>query len=134
MTKKILIGTITGFIVGSIMAGIIFFGLLGSMAEQWMKDHASCLKEMDMMGGVFGSLIFSYLMAILLEKYDVKDFKSGAITAAWITVLVVSWYAIWNVYTFTAYGWDWLPYDIIGNTVVGAVAGGVVGIVYGKLK
>lgn len=133
MEKKILFGTLGGFVAGALLAMAIFMGLLGGMAEKWQADFASCL-NMNMIGGMIGSLVLSFFMAILLHRFGVSTFKGGAIAGAWITFLLVLWFGLWNASTFTAYSWSWLPYDVIGNTIVGAVAGGVVGWIYGKVK
>lgn len=133
MEKKILFGTLGGFVAGALLAMAIFMGLLGGMAEKWQADFTSCL-NMNMVGGMIGSLVLSFFMAILLHRFGVSTFKGGAIAGAWITFLMVLWFGLWNASTFTAYPWSWLPYDVIGNTIVGAVAGGVIGWIYGKVK
>ncbi len=134
MEKKILLGTLGGAVAGMAVAMALFMGLLGGMAEQWMQENAACIKEMNMVAGVAGSLVLSFFVAVLLHKFNISTFKSGAIAGAWITFLVVLWYGIWNASTFTAYAWNWLPYDVIGNTLAGAVAGGVTGWIFGKVK
>ncbi|MCB0521678.1 MAG: hypothetical protein H6577_25950 [Lewinellaceae bacterium] len=134
MEKKILFGTLGGFVAGNVIAAAIFMGLMGGMLEKWMADNAACVHEMSMTGGLLGSLVLSLFIAILLHKFGVSTIKSGAIAGAWITFLMVLWYGIWNATTFTAYTWSWLPYDLIGNTVTGAIAGGVIGWIYGKVK
>lgn len=134
MVKKILLGTLVGFIVGSVVSGAIYMGLFGEMGEQWMKDYADCLKEMNYTGWVLGSLVYSIFIAILLHKFDNNDFKSGAFSGAWVSLLMASWYGIWNASTFTAYTWEWLPFDVIGYIVTTALVGGIVGWLYGKLK
>lgn len=133
MEKKILFGTLGGLVTGVILAMAIFMGILGGMAEKWQAEYASCL-NMNMTGAILGSTIFSLFMAILLHKFGVNNFKAGAIAGGWITLLLILWFALWNASTFTAYPWSWVPYDVIGNTIIGAVAGGVVGWIYGKVK
>ena len=39
-----------------------------------------------------------------------------------------------NASTFTAYSWDWLPFDLLGNMVCGSLAGGVIAWILGKVK
>lgn len=133
MEKKILFGTLGGFVTGTILAMAIFMGIFGGMAEKWQAEYAACL-NMNMTGGVVGSLVFSLLIAILLAKFGVDTFKSGAMAGTWISFLILLWFGLWNASTFTAYSWSWLPYDVIGNTIIGAIAGGVVGMIYGKMK
>lgn len=134
MEKKILFGTLGGLVAGTVLAMVIFMGIFGGMAEQWMAEHGDCLKEMNPALGILASLFYSLLIAILLHKFGISTFKSGAIAGAWITTLMVLSYGIMNGSTYTAYPWNWLPYDVIANTIIGAVAGGVVGWIYGKVK
>ena len=134
MEKKIILGTLGGLVAGMVVAMVIFMGLLGGTVEKWMADNIACLHEMNMTAGIVGSLVQTLFMAILLHKFGINTFKGGAIAGAWITFFMVLWFGIWNASTFKAYGWDWLPYDVIGNTIVGAIAGGVIGLIYGKVK
>ncbi len=137
MEKKILFGTLAGAITGSIAAMAIFMGLLGSMAENWYAENAACVKSMDeapMWAMIVASLVQGLFMAILLHRFNISTFKSGAIAGAWITFLMALWFGLYTHSTFNAYPLNWLPIDVIGNTVCGALAGGVVGWVYSKVK
>lgn len=137
MEKKILFGTLAGAVTGTIAAMAIFMGLLGSMAEKWYAENAGCVKAMDdapMWAMIVASLVQGLFMAILLHRFGVSTFKGGAIAGAWITFLMVLWYGLYNYSTFTAYPLNWLPIDVIGNTICGALAGGVIGWVYSKVK
>ncbi len=133
MEKKIILGTLGGMVVGTVLAMAIFMGIFGSMYEEWMKEFESCL-NMNWTGSIIASLLFSLIVAILLHKFGVNTFKGGAIAGAWITFLMVLWYGLYNASTYTAYPWSWLPYDVISNTVIGTVAGGVIGWIFGKVK
>ena len=134
MEKKILLGTLGGLVAGTVAAMAIFMGILGGMAEQWMAEYASCLKEMSVAGSLMGSVFQALLLAILLHKFGVSTFGAGAVAGAWITVLMVLWFGSWSASTFTAYSWSWLPYDVAGNAIAGALAGGAIGWIYGKVK
>jgi hypothetical protein len=134
MEKKILLGTLGAWVVGTLVSMAIFMGILGNMAEQWMAQYKDCLVEMNPVFWFIGGLVISLFMAILLHRFGVSTFKGGAIAASWIMFLIVLWYGIGNASTYTAYPWSWLPYDIIANVVTAAIAGGVIGWIYGKFK
>jgi hypothetical protein len=134
MIKKITLGTLAGLVTGAVLSAIIFMGLMGDSVDTWMQENASCLNDMNPVWWIVGSLVMSLFMTILLVKLQVNTFRDGAITATWITFFVILWFGIMNASTFKAYGWDWLPLDLIGNMVTGAIAGGVVGWVLGKIK
>ncbi len=134
MEKKFILAVLGATITMMIIGMILFAGLMGGSMEQWMTDNADCLKEMSMIWWVVGSLVASVFMTILLQKFGTQTFLKGAIEGAWITFFMVLGYGILNASTFTAYGWDWLPFDLLGNVVAGSLAGGVIGWIFGKVK
>jgi hypothetical protein len=134
MEKKIFLGTLGAWVAGTAVSMAIFMGIFSSMAEQWMADNKDCLVEMNMVWWFVSGLVISLLMAILLHKFGVSTFKGGAIAAAWVMLFVTLFYGIANASTYKAYPWSWLPYDLIANVVTAAIAGGVIGWIYGKVK
>jgi hypothetical protein len=137
MEKKILFGTLAGAVTGTVLAMAVFMGLLGSMSEQWYADNVGCVKQMDeapVWAMIVASLVQALFMAILLHRFGVNTFKGGAIAGGWITFLMALWYGLYTHSTFNAYPLSWLPIDVLSNAVIGAVAGGVIGWVYGKIK
>ncbi|MBK8504771.1 MAG: hypothetical protein IPL46_22705 [Saprospiraceae bacterium] len=134
MIKKLILGTLGGLAAGMVLSSIVFMGLMGNTVKTWMEQNAECLNEMNPVGWILGSLVMTIFVTILLIKFEVKTFRDGALTTTWITFFMVLWYGIFNASTFKAYGWDWLPLDLLGNMVVGAIAGGVVGWILGKIK
>lgn len=137
MEKKILFGTLAGAITGTVLAMAVFMGLLGSMSEQWYADNVGCVKQMDeapMWAMIVASLVQALFVAILLHRFGVNTFKGGAIAGGWITFLMALWFGLYTHSTFNAYPLSWLPIDVLSNTVIGAVAGGVIGWVYSKMK
>jgi cytochrome b subunit of formate dehydrogenase len=134
MIKKLILGSLGGLVTGSIVSTIIFMGLMGSKVEEWMQENAACLHEMSPVGMIAGSLVLSVFITILLMKFEITTFMEGAKASAWVTFFVILWYGIFNASTFTAYGWDWLPLDVVGNVVTSAFAGGVAGWILGKVK
>ena len=134
MEKKILFGTVGGAVAGTVVSMVIYMGIFGSMAEQWMAEHGACLKEMNPTWWFVSALIQGLLYALLFHKMGINTLKSGAITGAWIAILIAAFIGISMASTYTAYPWNWLPYDILGNTVASAAAGAFIGWIYSKVK
>jgi len=134
MEKKIIFGTLGAWVVGTLVSMAIFMGVLGSQAEQWMATYKDCLNEMNTVWWFVSGLVISLFMAILLHRFGVSTFKGGAIAATWVMFFIVLWVGIMNASTFKAYPWSWLPYDVISNVLTAAIAGGVIGWIYGKVK
>lgn len=137
MIKKLLVGTLAGSVAGSLVSMVIFMGLFGSTGEQWLQENATCVKqmnEMPVLAWIFAILAQGFLLTAILLRFGVNNFKSGAIKGTWITFLMVFWYALWTYSTFKSYEIGWLPIDVLGNTLAGTVAGGVIGWLLGKVK
>ncbi|MBL7829324.1 MAG: efflux RND transporter permease subunit [Saprospiraceae bacterium] len=134
MEKKIIFGTLGGMVAGSVVAMAIFMGLLGGMTEAWAREFASCLKPMDPTWWLVASLLFSLFNAILLHKFGVSTLKGGAFAGGWIAFFIALWYGLFNASTFTAYTWEWLPLDVLGNTLAGVAGGAAIGWIYGRMK
>lgn len=134
MEKKILLGTIGGAVAGTVVSMAIYMGIFGNMAEQWMAENGACLKEMNPTWWFVSAMVHGLLYALLFHKMGIKTTKSGAITGTWIALLLATFIGISMASTYTAYSWDWLPLDILGNTVASAVAGATIGWIYGKVQ
>jgi hypothetical protein len=134
MGKKLILGTLAGTIAGMVFSMAIFMGLMGDMADQWMKDNEGCVKEMSMAWWVIGSVVISLFLTILLIKFRTTTFKGGAIAGTWITFFVVLWFAILSVSTYTAYPLEWMPIDVLVSTLTGTLSGGAISWVLGKVK
>ncbi len=136
MEKKILFGTLGGGATGMLVSMAIFMGIFGSMAEQWMADNAACLKPMDgsMVWWIVTSLIWGLLYSLLFHKMGVSGFKGGAIAGAWIGLLIALIFGLSQAMSYIAYPFSWLPYDVIASTVTGSLAGGVIGLIFSKVK
>ncbi len=134
MEKKILFGTIGGAVAGTIVSMAIYMGLFGSMAEQWMAEHGTCLKEMDPTWWFLSAIVHGLLYSLLFHKMGINTPKIGAVTGAWVALLIALFMGISMASTYTAYPWDWLPLDIAGNTVASGAAGAVIGWIYGRIR
>jgi len=134
MEKKILLGTLGGAVAGTIVSMAIYMGIFGGMAEQWMAEHGACLKEMNTTWWFVSALIQGFLYALLFHKMGLNTVKNGGITGAWIAFLISAFMGISMASTYTAYPWDWLYLDILGNTVAGAAGGAAIGWIYSKVK
>lgn len=134
MEKKILFGTIGGAIAGTVVSMAIYMGLFGSMAEQWMTEHGACLKEMNPTWWIVSAIVQGLLYSLLFQKMGIDTPKGGAITGAWVSLLISLFVGISMASTYTAYPWNWLPYDLFGNVAASACAGAVIGWIYGRVK
>ncbi|HBB90186.1 MAG TPA: hypothetical protein DC042_00255 [Bacteroidales bacterium] len=135
MVKRILIATlatsVTGFGVGFLIMGV----LLAEPMKEMYEAAASCLlTEPAMVYIVIANIVIALLFVILFTRMNVNTFKAGLWNGAWITFLMIVWFDVWMFASFDFMQFKIMVLDVIGNTVIGTVAGGVAGWVLGKIK
>ena len=128
-------------LAGGVIGGITFF-FLGylvygmALASMWDENSMAGLnRPMDEMRWAFlilGNLFFGFLLAYVLDKANTLTFGSGATVGAVVGLLVglavnFTMYGPTNAHTLTAHF-----ADIVGLTVMSAVAGGIIGWWYGR--
>ena len=78
MEKKILLGTLGGAVAGTIVSMAIYMGIFGSMAEQWMAEHGTCLEEMNSTWWFVCAMVHGLLSALIYHKRGITKLKIGA--------------------------------------------------------
>ena len=128
-------GGITFFILGFIIFGLILDPLvmrpnMSPEAAKLMKDHP------DMVFLILFNFVGAFLLAYIFEKWaTIKTFVGGFIGGA-IIYLIISLYTqlMFLAFMNVSHGLTPVVADLIGTSIVGGGAGGVVGIVLGKMN
>lgn len=134
MGKNIFAGTVVGFIVLMILGFLIWGVLLDSMMVEMMAKAGDCLIEPHLGMITLATAILALLMALILSGLNIKTLKGGLIAGAWISVLIGLYMGIWSMSTFPFYETRSLAIDLIASFVQGALAGGAIGWVLGKVR
>lgn len=135
MEKKIIFSTLAGTVALFLIGGLIFGLALAGQMEEFNKALGDCaVTGQPMIQIILSNLVMALLLSILLYKLGVSNFKSGAITAAWIAFLLIVWFDIWMFAMLKAMNFNMMMMDVIGNTITIALGGGVIGWVMGKIK
>ncbi len=135
---------VTRLIVASFVGGIVMFFLgfliYGLALETFMKEntvqYVGLIREppnMVMIG--VANLVYGLLLAFVADYWArVRTFAGGAKVGAIVSFLIALWInsmfeAFWVLYI------GFLPVlvDIVATTVMGAIAGGAIGVVLGKM-
>lgn len=134
MEKKVILSTVAGFVT-MFLAGWVLFGMiLQTVMAKWQEAIGTCGNiEPSMTPMIVAHVALSLLLALLIYKLGQTSFMGGAKTAAWVSVLLVLWYDGWMFATFPFMTLEMSMYDVIGNTLVNALAGGVIGLVQSKV-
>lgn len=138
MNIRILVATLAGAIVFFFGGWLIFGLLLANYMKANTVQYAGLMKEPmpDMIPLALANLALAWLFAFVFDYWaGIRTFVSGLKGGALITLPVVLWIdlqflAFMNLYTGIAP----LVIDVIAATVLGAIAGGVIGLVLGKLS
>lgn len=134
MERKVVLSTVAGFITMFFSGWLLFGILLKGLMEKWQSAVGDC----GTIEPVFAPMIIAQvamclLLATLLIRMNKETFMSGMITAGWITLLIVIWYDGWMWASFPFMNLEFAIYDVIGNTILGALTGGVIGWVASRL-
>lgn len=135
MTKKIILSTLAGAVTLFLLGGLIFGVLLAAPMAEFMKAFEACAHAVPPMQFIiFANIAMALMYSLILNKFGISTFKGGLTAAAWISFLLIFWFDMWMFATFTGMNVQMMVFDILGNTAVGALAGGVIGWVLGKVK
>lgn len=135
MIKKIVLSTLAGAVTLFLLGGLIFGVLLAAPMAEFMKAFEACAHPVPPMQFiVFANITMALLLSLILNKLAVSTFIGGLKAALWIIFLIIFWFDMWMFATFSGMTVQMMLFDILGNTIIGTLAGGVIGWVLGKVK
>ena len=135
--KKIIYGTLFGGIMGTLAGMVWFMGLFGAQGEQWMAENATCVNQMNELpywAWILAILCMGLLSALTLDRLNINQPMPGAKIGTILFFLVFAIADLGMFVTFKPFQLSWVPIDIIGNTIAGAVGCAANGWLFGKLK
>src|SRR5687768_4314136 len=135
MNIRTLVATLAGAVVLFFGGWLIFGLLLANYMKANTVQYAGLMKEPmpDMIPLALANLALAWLFAFVFDYWaGIRTFVTGLKGGALITLPIMLWIdlqfmAFMNLYTSIVP----LIIDIIAATVLGAIAGGVVGLVLG---
>lgn len=135
MYQKITAATLCGALTLFLAGGLIFEVVLKSWMTENIKAMGDCVNiSPNMLHIILANLVLALLFSTVLYKFGISTFRSGAIAAAWIAFLLVIWFDVWMFATFHFMTTQMFLMDVVTQTLMGALAGGVIGWVLGKVK
>lgn len=130
MNSKTLIAGLIGGIVFFLLGWLIFGILLSGPMESY--SNMNCIRpeaEMNIPLVAVANLIWGFLFAYIFSKWpSVNSFGTGALQGAIISVLIGLSMDLF-IYAFTTLSTSLAvaAFNVVGNAVVGAIGGGVIG-------
>jgi hypothetical protein len=139
MLTRILAATVAGGIAFFILGFVIFGLILGPtiMQPAISPEAAKLMYETPIWAPlIIGNLVLALLLAYIFDKWaTIRTFTGGLIGGAIILFLMDTYFQMMFL-AFMKMHASYAPViaDIIGSTVMGALAGGVIGLVLGLMK
>ena len=137
MLTKIIAATVAGGVTFFIL-GFLIFGLLLGPTVMLPNTNPDALKIVNQVPEwaplILGNLAIALLLAYIFESLaGIRTFASG-LKAGAVILLIMDLYLQSMFLAFMKMHSSYTPViaDIIGSTVMGAIAGGVIGLVLGK--
>ena len=139
MISRVLVATLVGGIVFFLLGGLIFGAILDPMVMR-PNTNPDALKLMKDPPNwallVLGNLVFAFFLAYLFEKWtSIRSFGAG-LTAGAVVMFFVALYFQLMFAAFMNMMTSITPAvaDVLGSTIIGAITGGVIGLVLGKMN
>jgi len=128
-------GGITFFILGFIIFGL----LLGpNLMQQYISpDAAKLMNETPVWAPlIIGNLVLAFLLAYIFDRWATISTFAGGLVGGAIVLFLIDVYFQMMFLAFMKMHTSYTPViaDIIGTTVLGAISGGVIGLVLGMMN
>lgn len=136
--KKIAIASVAGGIVFWLLGGLIYgMALTSFMTEHAAGPTANMRGDADMIlwAMLLGNIIQAGLFAYIYDHWaGIATFMSGAKAGLLIGALMAAGMGFINYAVFSGADLTWVITDIVVHGVMGAIAGGVIGFLLGKVS
>lgn len=134
MYKKILLSTLGGAVALFLIGGLVFEVLLKDYSSEMAKSLGSAANtNPSVIVIALAQTSIALLLSILFYKLKINLFSSGLLNGAWIMFLIMLWFDFWMFATFNFMTTNLMLVDVVSNTAFGAIAGGVIAFIQGKI-
>ncbi len=135
MTLKILAGSAAGaatlFVLGYLIFGIL---IISFMAENTFQYPGLVKETPDLLMIFLSNLVMAALVAVVGASLSVRNFAGGLKIGAILGFLIALSIDLGELGYENLYkGYALIPVDVLAETVRTALAGGVIGLVFGGL-
>lgn len=137
MLSRILAATAAGGVAFFVLGFLMFGLLLDPIVRPHLNVYPGLLNETPVWAPlVLGNFTAAFLLAYIFDRWaGIRTFVGGMKGGA-IVYFVMSLYFQLMFMAFMNLAKDWIPpvTDVLGSTVLGALAGGVIGLVLGAMN
>jgi hypothetical protein len=134
--KGIALSTLAGAVVMFLLGWVIWGILLSGFMDDHVTSYPGLEKEVPDMVLLFISMIFSALLyAVIFNRWaSISTFVTGAKAGAVLSLLFGLSMGFFQLSMYNLGDWTMLVVDSVANIVYGAISGGVIAWVLGKVK
>ena len=138
MNLRVLAATVAGGVTLFLLGWLVYGVVLESFMKEHMNQFPGLMKEPmpEMVPLVLANIVAAGLMAFVFEHWaSIRTFAGGLVGGA-IIMFLVALYIDLSFWAFMNLMKDFvgLVVDVIAATAIGAVTGGVVGMVLGLMQ
>ncbi len=135
MNKKVILSALGGVVAFTLLGGLVFEVLLKDLMTEMMTAMGSSVNQNpSIVPIILANLAMSILLALLLSRFGVSTFNGGAMSSVWVVFLIILWFDIWMFASFNFMTPKMMAIDIVSNTIIGTLVGGVIGWIQGKVS
>ena len=136
MNTRVLVATVAGgaalFLFGFVMYDLI----LSTYMKDQMVQYPGLMNEApNFVTLIIANIVWALLVALIFDRWaTISTFVGGAIGGAMIAFLMGLYFDLMNVSFMNLFrGFTPVIVDVISFTIIGALAGGIVGAVLGMM-
>ncbi|HYJ90600.1 MAG TPA: hypothetical protein VEV84_04775 [Pyrinomonadaceae bacterium] len=137
MNTRVVVATVAGG-AALFLLGFLVFGLLLQpwIEGQMVKHDNLILSQPNFVTLIIANLVWAFLVALIFDRWaSINTFLGGLIGGAMISFLMDLYFQLMHM-SFMNFFNGITPYlvDVLGFTLIGAIAGGVVAAVLGMMN
>lgn len=134
--KNVSLATLGGAVVFFFAGWLIWGMFLENLMQNYMVEYTNLKKPMPNMGWMVASMFVSaFLLSYIFDKWaGIKTFSSGAKAGALICVLIGLGHGFMAISTLNLMSIQAVGIELVGNLLWGALGGGTIGWILGKLN
>jgi uncharacterized membrane protein len=136
MNSKTIVAAITGLILMFFLGWLVWGILLVNFYQANTVEYPGLMKEMpDMIPLILGQLLMSFMLAFVFQRWaGIKTFMGGLLGGLILGGLISAAYDLYFLAGMNLYNVPVIIVDIIVNTAMLGLVGGVIGWILGYKK
>ena len=137
MLSRILAATVAGGVAFFVLGFLVFGVLLDPITRPHLNVYPGLINEVPVFAPlILASFVSAFLLAYIFDRWaGIRTFVGGLKGGAIIWFIIALYFQLMFL-AFMNLAKDWIPpmADVLGSTLIGALAGGVVGLVLGAMN